>query len=88
VEKMGIGDRRIQLAVYEAYYEDGPIASVRFTEYDNRGSVAHVNQIDYWDEVHMDEQVLAALEAGLDVTVYTKCDIDVFPRISRLSKGV
>jgi len=83
---MGLKNRRIQLAVYEAYYEEGPTASVRFTEYDKKGSVAFVNQIDYWDEVHMDEQVFMALEAGLDVSIYTRCEVESFPRISNLTK--
>ena len=88
MEKMGIKPRRVQLAFYEAIYEDGPAASVRFTEYDNEGVVQRVNQIDYWDEQHLDEQVLIAVNAGLDVTVYTKYDISVFPSIDRLSKLV
>jgi len=42
-------------------YEDGPIATVRYTEYALDNKVHSVDQIDYYDITEMNNQILTAV---------------------------
>ena len=79
----------MQLAVYEFPYDDGPVAFVRYTFYDGDGKPVAVEQVSYSAEgkglMDLDNEVLAALETGMDVTIFTRYDIRQLPGIKSLT---
>ena len=78
--------RQVRLAVFEVPYEEGPLASVRYTRYGNDEVAEAVKQVDYWEEDAMDTEVYFALKNGIDATVYTSHNMDLFPNISRVAQ--
>ena len=80
----------VQLSVYEYGYEGGPLAQVRYTSYGPDGRVVNVEQVDYGYEANdlhqFDVQTTTALEMGVDVTIFTKADIELFPKLSQYTK--
>ncbi len=80
----------IQLAVYQMPYEGGPAAQARYTNYDEDGKPLSVEQVTYHDNgpslKEFDDQVTAALEMGMDVTILTKYEISLFPKIQALTE--
>tara|TARA_B100000674_G_scaffold318419_1_gene265056 strand:+ start:117 stop:371 length:255 start_codon:yes stop_codon:yes gene_type:complete len=61
-------------------YEDGPIATVRYTEYTLDNKVHSVDQIDYYDITEMNNQILTAVTCGLDVDVSTIINTDLLEK--------
>ncbi len=82
---------QIQLAVYFCPYEKGPIASVRYTCYAEDGKPLNVEQINYGSTpeslAEFDLETTRALEMGVDVTIFTRVDIGMFPYLSKFTKG-
>ena len=80
----------IQLAVYQFPYEGGPAAQARYTNYGEDGKLLSVEQVTYHDNgpslKEFDDQVTAALEMGMDVTILTKYEISLFPKIQALTE--
>ena len=76
----------IRLAIYLARYEKGPMACVRFTEFDDAGKLIRVTEIKYANRLEeamlFDLDTTNALEKGIDVCVYTNKDINKFPLLS------
>lgn len=83
--------KHIQLAVYQFPYEDGPMASVRYTCYADDGKPIAIEQIDYGyeaeDLAQFDFETTNALSMGVDVTIFTKTDIEMFPKLARYTKS-
>tara|TARA_R100000329_G_scaffold143980_1_gene128373 strand:- start:70 stop:420 length:351 start_codon:yes stop_codon:yes gene_type:complete len=81
----------IQLAVFQVPYEAGPMASVRYTAYGDDGKPIVVEQIDYGyqaeDLAQFDMETTNALSMGVDVTIFTKTDIEMFPKLARYTKS-
>jgi len=61
-------------------YEDGPIATVRYTEYALDNKVHCVDQIDYYDITEMNNQILTAVSCGIDVDVSTITNTDLLEK--------
>tara|TARA_R100000152_G_C6768509_1_gene194023 strand:- start:240 stop:500 length:261 start_codon:yes stop_codon:yes gene_type:complete len=76
-----------QLAVYEVPYKGGPAASVRYTTYAEDGKPLAVEQINYPADalglVTFDNEATAALEMGIDVSIITRVDVEMFPELSK-----
>ena len=71
--------KRVRLTFYEIPYdEDGPVGTVRFTEYDSDNKAIKVEQVDFWNEDYLGENVITALECGFDVAISTNRDVDKF----------
>ena len=83
--------KHIQLAVYQYPYEEGPMASVRYTCYGEDGKPLAIEQIDYGyeaeDLAQFDLETTNALAMGVDVTIFTKTDIEMFPKLARYTKS-
>ena len=54
--------------------EDAPLASVRYTKYDDLNRVIDVDQVDYEDKNYFHSEVLQAITCGVDVLIYTCLD--------------
>ena len=54
--------------------KDAPLASVRYTKYDDLGKVIDVDQVDYEDKTYFHSEVLQAVTCGVDVLIYTNMD--------------
>ena len=83
---------KVQLAVYVVRPivgndNDLPIATVRYTSYAEDGKPLAVEQVEYGtdpeDFCYLDYEASSALEMGVDVTIYTRCDIEMFPQLSK-----
>ena len=79
---------KCQLAFYQM--EEMPnkvLASVRYTCYDEEGSVSMVEQIEYKRNnasvQALEDQVIASLECAVDVAVMTEKDVTDFPCLSK-----
>ena len=71
--------KQVRLTFYEfPYTEDGPVGTVRFTEYDKNNRAIKVDQVDFWNEEYLGENVITALENGMDVAIFTNRDVDTF----------
>ena len=79
-------DNHVQLSVYECPYQGGPTALVRYTSYGEDGRVEQVQQVTYGvearDLLNFDLDTTAALEMGVDVTIFTSVNIVLFPKLS------
>lgn len=74
-----MGNKQVRLTLYEFPYDKaGPVGTVRFTEYGGDGKPVKVDQVDYWDEDYLGENVITALECGMDVTIFTNRNVNVF----------
>ena len=64
------------------------LALVRFTSYDKDYRALAVEQVTYQDDWagygDFEDQVAAALDCGIDVSVMTAYDLDYFPHITSL----
>ena len=54
--------------------KDAPLASVRYTKYDDLNRVIDVDQVDYEDKNYFHSEVLQAVICGVDVLIYTCLD--------------
>ena len=57
------------------YDEELPIASIRYTLYNER-KVSKVTQVDYWNDDYFDAHIIDAINIGCDVLIFTRLDID------------
>ena len=65
-------DRVIKVSIFQMKQTKvRPVATVRYTEYDEYAKPVKVNQIDYHDPVYFHSQVLEAVGYGLDVAIFT-----------------
>ena len=60
--------------------KDAPLASVRYTKYDDLNRVIDVDQIDYQDKNYFHSEVLQAIQLGIDVLIYTELDGNLLQR--------
>nr|BAR21278.1 hypothetical protein [uncultured Mediterranean phage uvMED] len=73
--------KNIDVVIYQVpKFEDSPLATVRFTEYDGHGRAVKVNEVDYWDKEYFHCQVLEAVGYGLDVAICTQENIRVLQK--------
>jgi len=73
--------RNVNLTIQKLYApKDGPIATVRFTEYDEFDKVHSVNQIDYFSMHEMNNQIMTAINCGFDVDVRTVINTDLLEK--------
>ena len=77
--------RQIRLCVFEVPYDEGPLASVRYTRYGKDGRAKEVREVDYWTEEELDAHVCFAISHDVDATIYTSHDIGMFPNIADLT---
>ena len=54
--------------------KEAPLASVRYTKYDDLNRVIDVDQVDYEDKTYFHSEVLQAITCGVDVLIYTCLD--------------
>ena len=54
--------------------KNSPLASVRYTKYDDLNRVVDVEQVDYEDKNYFHSEVLQAVTCGVDVLIYTHLD--------------
>ena len=83
--------KHVQLAVYEFPYDEGPAALVRYTSY-FEGKASKVQQLSYEIDavglMELDTEAYAALEMGLDVSIFTRIDISQLPKLGELTERV
>ena len=60
--------------------KDGPLATVRYTEYDEHSKPVKVNQVEYHDPNYFHSQVLQAVSYGLDVLIFTPLNVKVLQK--------
>jgi hypothetical protein len=60
--------------------KDGPLATVRYTEYDEEAKPVKVNQVEYHDPDYFHSQVLQAVCYGLDVSIFTPLNVQVLKK--------
>ncbi len=81
----------IQLSVFQVAYDNGPLASVRYTCYAEDGKPLAVEQVDYGykaeDLAQFDIETTNALAMGVDVTIFTKANIEMFPKLAKYTKN-
>ena len=65
-------DRVIKVSIFQMRKtKNSPVATVRYTVYDEYAKPIKVNQVDYHDPVYFHSQVLEAVGYGLDVSIFT-----------------
>ena len=81
---------QVQLTICKVNYRDGPVASVRYTTYAEDGKPLAVEQINYGGSAEQllifDTEATTALEMGVDVSIFTRVDVDMFPQLSQYTK--
>mgnify|MGYP001177629622 FL=1 len=60
--------------------KNSPLASVRYTKYDDLDRVVDVEQVDYEDTQYFHSEVLQAIQLGIDVLIYTELDGNLLQR--------
>ena len=79
--------RPVQITFMEVPYAENILAIVRFTGYDDNGSVLIVRQVEYSDDqeglIEMEEAVERAVDNEIDLTVLSCYSPDYFPNICR-----
>ncbi len=90
-EMLPMDRKHIQLAVYECPYDEGPAALVRYTSY-FEGKASKVQQVTYGIDavglMELDTEAYAALDMGLDVSIFTRIDISQLPKLGELTQRV
>ena len=75
----------VRLAIYQMRYTEA-LACVRYTSYGEDGKAEQVQQVTYGiearDLVNFDMDTTTALEMGVDVTIFTRVDVELFPKLS------
>ena len=83
-----MNERIIQVYVYPMKkVKDGPLATVRYTEYDEQSKPVKVNQVEYHDPDYFHSQVLQAVSYGLDVSIFTPLNVKVLQKKIRYWTG-
>ena len=76
-----MSERIIQVYVFPTKkVKDGPLATVRYTEYDGDSKPVKVNQVEYHDPDYFHSQVLQAVSCGLDVSIFTPLNVKVLQK--------
>ena len=76
-----MSERIIQVYVFPMKkVKDGPLATVRYTEYDEDSKPVKVNQVEYHDPDYFHSQVLQAVSCGLDVSIFTPLNVKVLQK--------
>lgn len=76
--------------VYYCQSDDSslPLAITRYTSYDQEEKVLCVEQVVYEeDAIYFQEQITAALECGVDVSILSAHPTSKFPVLTALIKG-
>ena len=78
----------VRLAIYQMRYVEA-LASVRYTSYGEDGIVNGVDVIDYSYEEQelLETDTTSAIEMGMDVSIITSQDINMFPRLAEYTQG-
>ena len=78
----------VRLAIYQMQYSEA-LASVRYTSYGEDGIVNGVDVIDYGfgEQELMETDTTAAIEMGMDVSIITSQDINMFPRLAEYTQS-
>ena len=78
----------VRLAIYQMRYTES-LACVRYTSYGEDGIVNGVDVIDYGygEQELMETDTTAAIEMGMDVSIITSQDINMFPRLAEYTQG-
>ena len=78
----------VRLAIYQMQYAEA-LASVRYTSYGEDGIVNGVDVVDYGygEEDLMETDTTSAIEMGMDVSIITSQDINMFPRLAEYTQG-
>lgn len=72
-----MNNRVINVTIFEERNptENSPLATVRYTEYDQNRKVQKVNQVEYHDPEYFHSEVLQAVSYGLDVSICTQLSV-------------
>ena len=73
MEGLEMRDTRVIIYCHRPQRE-APLASVRYTKYDDLNRVIDVDQVDYEDKHYFHSEVLQAIACGVDVLIYTHLD--------------
>ena len=73
MEGLEMRDTRVIIYCHRPQKE-APLASVRYTKYDDLNRVIDVDQVDYEDKHYFHSEVLQAIACGIDVLIYTHLD--------------
>ncbi len=78
----------VRLAIYQMRYTEA-LACVRYTSYGEDGIVNGVDVIDYGygEQELMETDTTAAIEMGMDVSIITSQDINMFPRLAEYTQS-
>ena len=78
----------VRLTIYQMQYTEA-LASVRYTSYGEDGIVNGVDVIDYGfgEQELMETDTTAAIEMGMDVSIITSQDINMFPRLAEYTQS-
>ncbi len=78
----------VRLAIYQMRYTEA-LASVRYTSYGEDGIVNGVDVIDYGfgEQELMETDTTAAIEMGMDVSIITSQDINMFPKLAEYTQS-
>ena len=78
----------VRLAIYQMQYSEA-LASVRYTSYGEDGIANGVDVVDYGygEKDLMETDTTSAIEMGMDVSIITSQDINMFPRLAEYTQG-
>ena len=78
----------VRLAIYQMRYTES-LACVRYTSYGEDGIVNGVDVIDYGygEQELMETDTTAAIEMGMDVSIITSQDINMFPKLAEYTQS-
>ena len=78
----------VRLAIYQMQYSEA-LASVRYTSYGEDGIVNGVDVIDYGfgEQELLETDTTAAIEMGMDVSIITSQDINMFPKLAEYTQS-
>lgn len=78
----------VRLAIYQMQYSEA-LASVRYTSYGEDGIVNGVDVVDYGfgEQDLLESDTTAAIEMGMDVSIITSQDINMFPKLAEYTQS-
>ena len=79
----------IRLAIYKMQYTES-LACVRYTSFGEDGIANGVDVVDYGygEEDLMETDTTSAIEMGMDVSIITSEDINMFPKLAEYTKSL
>jgi len=77
----------VRLTIYQMQYSEA-LACVRYTSYGEDGIVNGVDVVDYGhgEQDLMETDTTSAIEMGMDVSIITSEDINMFPRLAEYTQ--